>query len=72
MPQHSIEGRQANEILRQGPLVETIVEVGDELRADLIVMATAGHKGFLDALRGSTTEGVLRKARRALLAAPAV
>jgi len=72
MPPHSLEGRLGNEIGRQGPLVDTIVEVADEVRADLIVMATAGHKGFLDALMGSTTEGVLRKARRALLAVPAV
>lgn len=71
LPRH-IEGCEANEIVRQGPLVETIVEVAGEVRADLIVMATAGHKGFLDALRGSTTEGVIEKARRALLATPAV
>ena len=30
--------------------------------ADLIGMATAGHHGFLDALRGSTTERVIRQA----------
>jgi nucleotide-binding universal stress UspA family protein len=72
MPPQHIEGRPGNEIVRPGPLVDTIVEVADEVRADLIVMATAGHKGFLDALRGSTTEGVLRRARRALLAVPAV
>lgn len=59
-------------LLRQGPVVETIVAVAEEVQADLIVMATAGHKGFLDALRGSTTEEVLRKAHRALLAIPAV
>jgi nucleotide-binding universal stress UspA family protein len=70
LPRH-LEGREANEILRQGPLVDTIVEVADEVGADLIVMATAGHKGFLDALTGSTTEGVTRRARRALLAVPA-
>lgn len=57
-------------IVRRGPVVETIVEVADEVAADVIVMATAGHKNFLDALRGSTTEEVLRKARRPLLAVP--
>jgi len=31
-------------------------------------MPTAGHQGFLDALRGSTTEQVLRKAPCPVLA----
>jgi hypothetical protein len=57
-------------IVRRGPVVETIVDVAGEVAADLIVMATAGHKSFMDALRGSTTEAVLRKARRPLLAVP--
>lgn len=70
MPAHRLEG--AAEIERSGHVVETIVEVADEVRADLIVMATAGHKSFLDAIRGSTTEEVLTKAKRALLAVPAV
>jgi nucleotide-binding universal stress UspA family protein len=65
------DGRRGALIEREGPVVETIAEVSDELRADLIVMTTAGHEGFLDALRGSTTEGVLRTAKRALLAMPA-
>jgi nucleotide-binding universal stress UspA family protein len=58
-------------IVRPGPVVKTILEVADQVGADLIVMATAGHKSFLDALRGSTTEEVLRKAHRPLLAVPA-
>lgn len=56
---------------RPGPVVETILALAHEVGADLIVMATQGHNGFLDALRGSTTEQVLRKAGRALLAVPA-
>lgn len=59
-----------NQIVRRGPVVETIAAVAEEVAADLIVMATAGHKTFLDALRGSTTEEVLRTARRPLLAVP--
>jgi nucleotide-binding universal stress UspA family protein len=54
-----------------GPVVDQIVTVAEELDADLIVMATHGHDGVLDALRGSTTEQVLRRAKRALLAVPA-
>ena len=40
------------------------------LRAGLIAMPTAGQKGFLDALRGSTTERVVAQARCPVLAVP--
>src|SRR5512146_189009 len=55
----------------EGEVVQTILAVAGECAADLIVMATRGHQGFLDALRGSTTERVLRHARCPLLALPA-
>jgi nucleotide-binding universal stress UspA family protein len=42
--------------------VEAIVEAAIELDVDLIGMPTAGHHGVLDALRGSTTERVIRHA----------
>jgi nucleotide-binding universal stress UspA family protein len=54
-----------------GQVVEHILQVAEERNADLIVMATQGHRGFLDALRGSTTERVLRGARSPVLAVPA-
>jgi nucleotide-binding universal stress UspA family protein len=56
---------------REGGVVDTIIDMAGELDADLIVMATQGHKGFLDALRGSTTEQVLRRASCPVLAVPA-
>ncbi|MBI4617462.1 MAG: universal stress protein [Planctomycetes bacterium] len=56
---------------RRGEIVETILSVAEEEDVDLIAMATRGHDGFLDALRGSTTERVLRGARCPLLAVPA-
>jgi nucleotide-binding universal stress UspA family protein len=55
---------------RQGNVVETILDVADEIGADVIVMGTKGNQGFLDALRGTTTEQVLRKSLRPLLAVP--
>jgi nucleotide-binding universal stress UspA family protein len=58
--------------LASGPAVETIVKKAEETRADLIAMPTAGHKGLLEALRGSTTERVLRQAPCPLLAVPTV
>jgi len=53
---------------RPGNPVEEILRSAEE--ADLIVMATEGHNGILDALRGSTTEQVLRRAPCAVLAIP--
>jgi hypothetical protein len=35
------------------------------------VMATLGHHGFLDALRGSTTERIVRNSTCPVLAIPA-
>jgi nucleotide-binding universal stress UspA family protein len=55
----------------QGDVVEAIVKAADDWSADLIGMPTAGHHGFLDAVRGSTTERVLRQAPCPLLAVPA-
>jgi nucleotide-binding universal stress UspA family protein len=56
--------------VRTGDPVEQILAVAAEIKADLVVMATAGHHGFLDALRGSTTERVLRRLTCPLLAVP--
>ena len=53
-----------------GAVVDTILAVARECAADLIVMATRGHHGFLDVLRGSTTEQVVRQARCPVLGAP--
>jgi nucleotide-binding universal stress UspA family protein len=58
-------------VTRDGEVVETILALAGECAADLIVMATAGRQGFLDALRGSTTERVLRGGAVPLLAVPA-
>jgi nucleotide-binding universal stress UspA family protein len=55
----------------QGPIVETLLRIAQEHHADMIAMPTAGHHGFLDALRGSTTERVLRRAPCPVLAIPA-
>lgn len=56
---------------RKGSVVDTILEAASEQSADLIVMTTAGHQGLLDALRGSSTERVLRHAPCPVLAVPA-
>jgi nucleotide-binding universal stress UspA family protein len=54
----------------EGAIVPTIVEHAKKCGADLIAMPTAGHDGFLDMLRGSTTERVMRETTVPLLAIP--
>lgn len=56
---------------RDGDPVEEIVTAASLVRANLIVMPTAGRNGVFDALRGSTTERVLRRAPCPVLAVPA-
>jgi nucleotide-binding universal stress UspA family protein len=46
-----------------GEPADTILQTAAELGADLIVMTTDGPDGFLDGLRGTTSERVLRKSR---------
>ncbi|GJL49197.1 MAG: universal stress protein [Nitrospirales bacterium] len=53
-----------------GSVVERLLKNAEDRSPDLIVMATQGHQGFLDALRGSTTEQVLRQAPCPILAVP--
>ena len=67
----SDNGWEWKSIIRSGNAVDMILKLADELSPDLIVMATKGHQGFLDAVRGNTTEQVLRYAQSPLLAVPA-
>ncbi|MCC7503603.1 MAG: universal stress protein [Flavobacteriales bacterium] len=53
-----------------GDVVPTILAEAAAMPCDLIVMPTEGQHGFLDALRGSTTERVLREAKCPVLALP--
>jgi hypothetical protein len=57
-------------MLRSGNVVSSIVDTAIEIDTDLIVMPTAGHRGLLDALRGSTTERVIRHAPCPVFAVP--
>ena len=51
-------------------IYEEIIKVANEIDADLIVLATEGHTGFLDVLMGSTSEQVLRKSKCPTLTIP--
>ncbi|HME72273.1 MAG TPA: universal stress protein [Myxococcota bacterium] len=57
-------------VVRSGPVVDEILQIAAALPADLIVMTTRRRSGFLGALRGSTTERVVRHAPCPMLAIP--
>lgn len=77
MPVVAVDARHGPRLRRipaaaDGGVVARIVQTAAEVDAELVVMATRGRDGLLDALLGSTTEQVLRQAGRALLAVPLV
>lgn len=58
-------------IVKEGKPEEVILGSADDMNVDLIVMTTEGRNGFLDALRGSTSERVLSRSRCPVLCLPA-
>ena len=56
--------------LKTGNATDVTLETAKEIEADLIVMSTDGRSGFLDTLRGSHSERVLRRAPCPVLAIP--
>jgi len=52
-----------NRVTKAGAPANTILKAAKDLSADLIVMTTDGPDGFLDGLRGTTSEQVVRKAK---------
>jgi nucleotide-binding universal stress UspA family protein len=65
-----VPGWEWKKATRDGDVIDGIVNAAAEASADLIVMTTDGRSGFLDALRGSHSERVLRRASCPLLAIP--
>ena len=59
-----------NKELRTGEVIEGIVNTAKGLDANLIIMSTDGRNGFLDGLRGSHSERVLRYSATPLLTVP--
>lgn len=66
-----VDGWEWRRVARGGDVIHGIVETALEIDADLVVMATDGRNGFLDVLRGSHSERVLRQAPAPLLTVPA-
>jgi nucleotide-binding universal stress UspA family protein len=56
--------------VRSGDVIQTIVDAAKAAEAELIVMATDGRNGFLDGLRGSHSERLLRYGVAPLITVP--
>lgn len=56
---------------RDGTVVEEILQVAEEIEANMIVMGSHGHGAVYHLLVGSVTEGVLKAGRRPVLLVPA-
>ncbi|MCS6827524.1 MAG: universal stress protein [Caldilinea sp.] len=61
------KGLSAHGIVRQGGVVETILAVARESRADLIAMASHGYRGLARLLHGSVAAELLHRASLPLL-----
>lgn len=56
-------------IVREGPPIETVIEVAQAVGADLIVIGTSGRTGLRRAIMGSVAEGVIRRSSISVLVA---
>ena len=56
--------------VQTGDVIKGIVNTAKSIEADLIIMSTDGRNGFLDGLRGSHSERVLRESATPLLTVP--
>ena len=65
-----VSGWQWDSVTKGGDVVDTILDTARTTRANLIVMTTDGRNGFLDVLRGSHSERILRRSPCPLLVIP--
>ena len=65
-----VSGWQWDSVTKGGDVVDTILDTARTTKANLIVMTTAGRNGFLDVLRGSHSERILRRSPCPLLVIP--
>ena len=57
-------------VMRDGPLVETMIAVAKERRANVITLPSFGQPEFLQGLKGTITERLLAQSEMPVLAAP--
>ena len=63
-------GVAADSILLQGSIIDTIIDEAKEMQADMIVMGKESHGLLYRTLLGTTSEGVIRRARVPVLIVP--
>ena len=68
--QREVAGWEWQTDLRSGDVIQNIIDAANELEADLVVMGTDGRSGFLEGLRGSHSERVLKQTGIPLLIVP--
>jgi nucleotide-binding universal stress UspA family protein len=68
LPEH--EGIRWSQSLKSGDVIASILESTHDLAADLVVMASDGRNGILDAFRGSHSEQIVREVPCPLLVVP--
>jgi nucleotide-binding universal stress UspA family protein len=66
-----VPGWEWKKATRTGEVIDAILDTARKSATNLIVMTTDGRNGFLDALRGSHSERVLRHASAPVLTVPA-
>ena len=64
------QGVDVNSVLLQGSIIDTIIEEAKEIHADMIVMGKESHGLLYRTLLGTTSEGVIRRARIPVLIIP--
>lgn len=65
-----VPGWEWKKTTESGDVIQGILDASSKANADLVVMTTDGRHGFLDALRGSHSERLLRHANTPLLTVP--
>ncbi len=65
-----VPGWRWENVCREGNVIQGILDFAHATNADLLVMPTDGRSNFLEALRGSHTERVLKETPAPLLAIP--
>lgn len=64
------QGIEAYSVLLQGSIIDTIIDEAKEIKADMIVMGKESHGLLYRTLLGTTSEGVIRRARVPVLIVP--
>lgn len=67
VPEEDRVASKVNPMIRFGEPWEQIIAVGEEIKADVIVMATHGRTGWDHVIHGSVAEKVVRRCTRPVL-----